>query len=206
MRVEIGAGVSFFKELYPEIVSTDIKKAKGLDRVLDAQNMDLENESVRAFYGLNCFHHFPEPNKFFDELNRVLVPGGGCILIEPYHGFVASRFYKKLFDTETFDKNQKEWINSKSEIMLGANQALSYVVFKRDLQKFNLQYPDLDVVLQRPLNNYLQYLVCGGLNFRSLVPPFLSPLVRLAEIIISPLNRIFALHHIIIVQKKDKKF
>src|SRR5262245_58084731 len=39
-RVEIGAGVSFFKKLYPEIVSTDIKRAENLDMVLDAQNMD----------------------------------------------------------------------------------------------------------------------------------------------------------------------
>ena len=202
LRIEIGAGVSFFKQKYPEIVSTDIKKAENLDRVLDAQNMDLDNKSVRAFYGLNCFHHFPEPEKFFKELQRVLVPGGGCILIEPYHGFVASHFYKKLFDTETFDKTQQRWVNTNSEIMQGANQALSYVVFKRDLKKFHSLYPDLEIVLQSPLNNYLQYLLSGGLNFRSLVPSTLQPLVKFFEIILFPLNKFLALHHIILIRKK----
>ena len=31
-RIEIGAGVSFFKKKYPEIISTDIKKAENLFR------------------------------------------------------------------------------------------------------------------------------------------------------------------------------
>ncbi|MCX6297319.1 MAG: methyltransferase domain-containing protein, partial [Bacteroidetes bacterium] len=111
-RVEIGAGVSFFKKKYPEIISTDIKKAENLDMVVDAQNMPFENESVRAIYGINCFHHFPNPNLFFNELDRVLVKGCGCILIDPYYGTIAKRFYKKIFDTETFDMTQKEWVNT----------------------------------------------------------------------------------------------
>lgn len=203
-RVEIGAGVSFFKEKYPEVYSTDIKFAEGLDAVLDAQNMDLPDGSVRAIYGLNCFHHFPEPEKFFCELDRVLVPGGGCVLIEPYHGFVASRFYKKLFDTETFDKNQKSWSNSDNQIMTGANQALSYIVFIRDLQHFEIKFQTLKIIKQRALNNYLEYLLSGGLNFRSIIPYYLRLIPLIFQFLSYPFRNIFALHHIIIIQKKHE--
>ena len=201
-RIEIGAGVSFFKELYPEIISTDIKPADNLDRVLDALDMDLPNQSVRAFYGINCFHHFPSPNQFFKELERTLVPGGGCVLIEPYYGAVAAKMYKSLFDTETFDPNQKEW-ESNSSIMYGANQALSYIVFVRDRKLFEERYPSLEIVQIKPLSNYMRYLLSGGLNFRSLVPGVISPIIKGVEWLITPLNRVLGLHYGIVIRKRN---
>ena len=201
-RVEIGAGVSFFKKLYPEIVSTDIKRADNLDMVLDAQNMALPDLSAKAFYGLNCFHHFPEPCKFFDELKRVLVPGGGCVLIEPYFGLVAERFYQNVHEVETFDSTQAEWENSALGFSSNANQALSYIVFVRDREKFERLYPELEIVVQRPIHNYLRYLLSGGLNFRQVLPSWTSPLIKLAETLLIPVSRVLALHHVIVVRKR----
>ena len=201
-KVEIGAGVSFFKKKFPEIISSDIKKADNLDMVIDAMDMNFPSESIHAIYGLNCFHHFPDPNQFFKELNRVLEKGGGCILIEPYYGFIASQFYKKLFDTETFDKTQKEWTNANRNYMVGANQALSYIVFKRDIQKFNKLYPELEIVYEKPLNNYLRYLLSGGLNYRSLLPYQYSPILKGLELFLLPFNRLLALHYILVIKKK----
>ena len=202
-RVEIGAGVSFFKKLYPGIVATDVKRSDNLDMVLDAQNMDLGNASVRAFYGLNCFHHFPEPCKFFDELKRVLVPGGGCVLIEPYFGMVAERFYKNVHESETFDSTQREWENNALGFCSNANQALSYIVFVRDRLKFERLFPELEIVVQKPIHNYLRYLLCGGLNFRQILPSWTSPLIKGVETLLIPVSRIFALHHVIVIRKKS---
>ncbi|MBN2745640.1 MAG: methyltransferase domain-containing protein [Bacteroidales bacterium] len=200
-EVEIGAGVSFFKTVHPQLITTDIKDAKGLDKVLDAMNMDLDNDSVSAFYGINCFHHFPDPQQFFDELNRTLVRGGGCVLIEPHHGPFARFMYKRLFTTETFDTTQKEW-TSLSGPMLGANQALSYIVFQRDFKKWKEKNPNLELLEVKVLNNYLQYLLSGGLNFRSLVPNFMNPFVRFVEWLLTPLNHVTGLHKVIVIRKK----
>ncbi len=201
-KIEIGAGVSFFKKKYPEIIATDVKKAANLDMVVDAQNMPFENNSISAIYGINCFHHFPNPDLFFKELERVLCKKGGCVLIDPYYGFVASRFYKKIFDSETFDMTQKDWSNESLGFMNGANQALSYIVFVRDKKIFEKKYPGLELVLQKPLNNYMRYLISGGLNFRALLPAFFSPVIKFFEFIFTPLNSVFALHHIIVIRKK----
>ena len=201
-RIEIGAGVSFFKKNYPEIVSTDIKKAPNLDMVVDAQNMPFEDSSIRAIYGINCFHHFPDPDLFFKELERVLITGGGCILIDPYYGTIAKRFYKKIFEQETFDVTQKEWSNKNLGYMNGANQALSYIVFKRDLKLFLENYSNLEIVVQKPLNNYMRYLLSGGLNFRQILPSFFSPVIKFFEFLFIPFNSVFALHHIIVIRKK----
>lgn len=200
-RVEIGAGSSFFKKRHPGIISTDIKKGDHLDMVLDAQNMVFEDKSVRAIYGIHCFHHLPHPTKFLSELERVLVPGGGCVLIEPYYGFVASKFYKVMCDTETFDPTG-EWENPSQGYMDNANQALSYIVFKRDRHDFTRMYPDLEIVTGKPLNNYVRYLLSGGVNFPQLVPQVMAPALRVCETVLMPFNRIIALHHVLVIRRR----
>lgn len=201
-RVELGAGSSFFKQAYPEITSTDIKPAAHLDQVVNAQAMPFEDGSVRAFFGLNCFHHFPDPREFFGELLRTLVPGGGCVLIEPYHGLVGRHFYQHVFDIEHFNRRQERWDATDAANFVGANQAASYLVFFRDRTNFEREFPGLELVYTRPIDNYLRYLLSGGLNFRQLVPNFSLPLVRFGEKVLIPLRRVFALHHVVVLRKR----
>lgn len=203
-RVEIGAGSSFFKQVYPSITSTDIKPVEHLDMVVDALDMPFEDGSVRAFYCVNCFHHFPDPRKFFSELERTLYPGAGCVLIEPYFGLVASWFYRHLFDVEHFNKSQPAWDETQEDEFVGANQALSYVVFFRDRETFDREFPGLEIVSTRTLDNYMRYLLSGGLNFRQLVPDFALGAVRLLEKCFFLFHGQLALHHAILIRKKSE--
>ncbi len=86
--------------------------------------------------------------------------------------------------------------------MIGANQALSYIVFIRDGMQFAARHPGLELVYYRPLDNYVRYLFSGGLNFRPLAPAFAEPLLRLLELLLKPLNRFVALHYILIIRKR----
>jgi SAM-dependent methyltransferase len=156
-----------------------------------------------VIYGINCFHHFPVPETFFQELLRVVKPGGGTILIEPYYGPLASLLYKKLFASESFDKQDPHWGSTGRGIMRGANQALSYIVFRRDRAVFERQFPDLEIVHTAPLHNYLRYFLSGGLNFRQLLPDFAIPLLKLTEMVMIPVERLTALHHILVLRKRN---
>ena len=204
IEVELGSGVAPMRDSYPEVLATDIVNAPNLDKVVNAEAMDFVDNTVKAIYGQNCFHHFPHPDAFFDELNRVLIPGGGAILLEPYYGPVASFLFKRLFRTEGFDKTYPSWNTPAIGPMNGANQALSYIVFVRDRVDFELKHPTLKIVYQRQVGNYLQYLISGGLNFRQLLPDSLTEFVYFLEKILSPLNRWTALHHIIVIRKEVK--
>jgi SAM-dependent methyltransferase len=202
LRIEIGAGSSLMKDFQPEVQVTDIKPATFLDRVLDAQQMDLADGSVRAVYGINCFHHLPEPDRFFSELERVLVPGGGCVLIEPYFGPLAAFLYRRLFTTERFDPADPSWDGSSGQgAMTGANQALSYIIFQRDVSEFARKHPRLAIVEQRRLPNYLRYLSSGGLNFRQLVPNLATGVLRGVERALAPVDHLLALHHAVVLRK-----
>jgi SAM-dependent methyltransferase len=203
-RVEIGAGVSLFKRYYPEIIATDIKPSPYLDDVVDALAMPYQAESVRAIYAINCFHHLPSPDRFFSELERVLVAGGGCVLIDPYYGLLARWLYPRLFDSETFDMSQTTWEGADHPmgIMTGANQALSYIVFVRDRAIFRDRHPGLQLVDHRPLTNYPRYLLSGGLNFRQILPSAAIGPIKLGERVFSPFARIFGLHHVVVIRKR----
>lgn len=202
LRVELGAGVSLFKNRYPDILATDIVPADHLDAVVDAQATQFADGSVRALYGINCFHHFPEKRKFFREMTRIIQPGGGAILIEPYYGAVAAALFKRLFASETFDAGARDWDDNHVGAMVGANQAASYMVFVRDRALFESEFPSLEVAHMAPLSSYVRYLLSGGLNFRSLVPGVAEPLLRLGESALTPLHRMLALHHVVVLRRR----
>jgi len=201
-RVEIGAGVAAMRNSYPDVLATDIVAGTGVDQVLDAQAMDFEDGGVRAIFGQNSFHHLPEPRRFFNELQRVIRPGGGAVLIEPFHGPLASLLYPRLFRSEGFDKSATAWETPMDGPMSGANQALSYVVFQRDRAAFEAEFPKLTVAEVRPLTSAIRYLMSGGLNFRQLAPDWSMGGLRGLERALAPLAPLWALHHLIVLRRE----
>lgn len=202
-EVELGAGISPMRDSYPNVLATDIVDAPHLDKVINAEAMDFADNSVRTIYGQNCFHHFPHPDAFLFELERVLIPGGGAILLEPYYGPFASFVFKRISRTEGFDKKSPSWETPDAGPMNGANQALSYIVFVRDRSEFVRKHPSLEIVHERRVGNYLKYLMSGGLNFRQLLPDSLTSTVSFIEKLFWPLNFWLALHHIVVIRKKS---
>ena len=185
-KIELGAGAYPIKETYSEVISTDIVDGDNIDQVIDAMNMDLKPNSVRVFFGQNVFHHFSDPKKFFTEIDRVLETGGGAILLEPYYGLISSLIYPHISATEAFDKKQLDWKGNHTGPMKGANQALSYIVFKRDKDKFLNDFPNLEIKYHKTTNNYMRYLLSGGLNFKQLIPNFMERPIQLLEYLLKP--------------------
>ena len=200
-RVEIGAGSSLMKTLFPDVESTDVVSCPGLDRALDAMNMPYDDQSVRAIFGINCFHHFNDPYKFLRELVRVCRPGGGAVLVEPYYGPVAALICKYLYATEGFDKKAPA-VRPPGRPMSGANQALSYIVFIRDQAKLAELVPEVELVHMEPLSNYIRYFASGGITFRQLLPDAAIPLLKSAEAALSFLRSTLAIHYVLAVRTK----
>lgn len=203
MEIELGSGVGFFKERRTEVITSDVRHATHIDRVLDAQDMDVPDNSVRCIYAINVFHHLPDPNRFFSELSRVLVEGGGCILIEPHNGLASATLHRLLHKDERFEPDEAEWFNHHiAGPLSGANQALAHIVFTRDLLAFKAQYGEkLTVVHQGYVLNGIRYLLSGGLNFRQLAPTFTIPIICMIEKLMSPFSRFWSLHQVIVIRK-----
>jgi SAM-dependent methyltransferase len=202
LRVELGAGSSMLKDSFPDVVTSDIVPAPHLDLTLDAMNLDLGDQSVRVLYGINCFHHFPDPARFFSEVRRVVRPGGGVILIDPYFGAFASALYSNLFREETFDRTARGWKSDEQRDAARANQALSYLVFFRDRARFLAENSDLEIAHAEVMTNYVRYVVSGGLNFRQLAPTGSIGFLRAVEKLMAPMAGALGLHHLIALRRR----
>jgi SAM-dependent methyltransferase len=204
VRIEIGSGSGFIDEVYRDVITSDVKPLPFVRLACRGEDLPFRDGAVRAVYAINTFHHIPAPRAFLTELVRVLRPGGGAVLIEPFHGPFARFVFKRLHASESFDEHAREWEQPE---VLGpfsrANQALSYVVFTRDRTRFEREFPQLAVVVDEP-HTHLRYLLSGGVNFRQLVPTAAGSLARAGERVLSPLNRLLALQHTIVLRRNRK--
>ena len=50
-----------------------------------------------------------------------------------------------------------------------------------NFSEFESKFPNLKIIYQKPLNNYLRHLLSGGLNFRQLVPDYFENMLKFIE-------------------------
>lgn len=203
IELELGSGAGFFKEVRPEVLTSDVRLAPHIDCEIDAQAMDLADSTVRCIYAINVLHHLPDPDQFFAELVRVLKPGGGCVLIEPHNGFGSRLLHKNLHKDEHFDADAKGWVTAAIRgPMSGANQALAYIIFERDRALFERKYGEfLEIVHQGYCLNSMRYLLSGGLNFKQLMPIPPKTLVK-AESGLRFMSPYWSFHKITVLRRR----
>ncbi|MCP4606678.1 MAG: class I SAM-dependent methyltransferase [Proteobacteria bacterium] len=182
LRLEIGAGGGFLKELIPRVVTFDIRPAADVDATASAMKMPLEDESVGAIFMLNVLHHLSDADLFFSEATRVLCPGGRAVFIEPYVSPFSNLVYKNLHH-EPFNPKSPNWALTTSGPMSSANGALPWIIFVRDRARFEAEFPELEICRVTP-HTVLLYLLSGGVSMRCLLPSAaFEPLAGLEQLL-----------------------
>ena len=166
--LEIGSGAGFAKEVIPNIITSDVVDYPQIDLVLDATNMDFPDNSFSCICMFNVLHHIPNAPAFFSEAARCLKPGGRVCMIEPYPGWIGAWVYRYLHH-EDYDPNVKHWEFESHGPVSDANNALPYVIFERDLDKFKQQFPCFSMLRFEP-HTPLRYWFMGGLKSWSVLP------------------------------------
>lgn len=198
--VEIGSGGGFLKDIYPDVITSDIMPLSVCDMQFSAEKMPFENNSLKAIFMLNVLHHIPNSEQFLSEAQRTLKKDGFIYMIEPATT-LFSKFIYKNFHHEPFDEKTKEWKFESKGPLSDANGAIPWIIFKRDYKKFQELFPDLELVTFQ-YHTPFKYLLSGGLSKPNLIPYFLFGFISFVEKIISPLNSKIALFQTIIVRKK----
>ena len=183
-RVEIGAGGGFLGELVPGVVTLDLRPGARVDLQASALDLPFRDETVGAVLALNVLHHLPDLERFFDELERALVPGGRLVAVEPWVSPLSRRIYRHLHH-EPFDPEVEDWRLPDAGPMTAANGALPWVALVRDRARFERRFDRLVVERVAP-HTVARYLLSGGLSMRALAPGGLArPLAR-AEALLGP--------------------
>lgn len=198
--IEIGAGGGFLKDVFPEVITSDIMPLSVCDMQFSATDMPFENNTLKAIFMLNVLHHIPNNEAFFTEASRTLRSGGFIYMIEPATTWF-SKFIYKNFHHEPFDENVEDWKFASKGPLSDANGALPFIIFKRDLKKFQTLFPDLELITFK-YHTPFKYLISGGLSKPALVPYFMYGFISFIENLFSPLFSKIALFQTIIVRKK----
>ena len=168
IALELGSGAGFVKEVIPEMTTSDVLPYTGVDQVLDASALPFEDGSLRGIFMLNVFHHLPDSEKFLKEAERCLKPGARIFIVDQHLGWL-SFWILKCGGHEPFSPDSKEWRFESTGPLSGANGALAWIVFRRDLEKLGRLCPALRLEKYEP-HTPLRYWISGGLKFWSLTP------------------------------------
>jgi SAM-dependent methyltransferase len=172
--VELGSGAGFLKELYPNVITTDVLDLPFVDKVCDGMSLPFADASVDRFVMIDVFHHVADSGAFLREMSRCLKVGGTIVMIEPSRTLWA-RFVWTFLHHEPYDP-KAGWTMRGDSPLTCANSALPWIVFVRDRKIFNKKFPELSLDVIRTHTPFA-YLASGGFTLPQLVPSFLSPLV-----------------------------
>lgn len=199
--LEIGSGSGYVKSIDPSVITSDIVPGHA-DLLIDAQELPFAPRSLRAIMLTHVFHHIPDVRRFLQEAMRTLVDGGVITMIEVAHT-PLSRLLFGRFHPEEYRSGVRGWDLDTSRPCGGANQALSWIVFKRDAGILAREFPDL-VVEEIELLPWLGYLFSGGATRRNLIPEAFAQAILKMDAKTKPLDPFLALHWHIRVRKRLK--
>ena len=197
--VEIGSGGGFLKDIIPSVITSDVVKGPGIDKVFSANKMPFKKNSVSAFFMLNVLHHIKNPERALKEMERCLKYNGKIIMIESYNS-PWSRFIYHNFHHEDFDPKASWKIKGKGRLS-SANGALPWIIFVRDKNIFQKKFQSLKIKKVAP-HTPLAYLLSGGLSKPQLLPSFTYLMIKSTEKILSPFNKWLAMFVTIVLEKK----
>lgn len=197
--VELGSGGGFIKEVIPDALTSDVLEVPTLDLHFSALDMPFADESVDAVVMIDVLHHIPDVAKFFSELERCLKVGGKAVMVEPANT-MWGRFVYQNFHHEPF-RPEEGWRLADGGPMSAANGAIPWIVFVRDRDRFQREFPRLDLVRLQP-HTPLRYLLSGGVSMRQLVPSCSFSCFSAVERLCAPLHGLAGMFYTIELCKK----
>ncbi len=184
--LEIGGGSGNMKQFAGDVVSTDIVASPWLDTVCDAQALPFADASFANIVMVDVLHHIARPARFLAEAERVLVPGGRIVMVEPGITPVSGVFFR-LFHDEPVDMNEDplDPTPPPSKDPFEGNQGIPTRLFKREQARMGEAAPGLHLRQRRWLSLFA-YPLSGGFRKWSMLPSPLAPAMLGLENILLP--------------------
>lgn len=176
--LELGSGAGFFRELFPDAITSELFHMPGVRLVADACALPFSNNSLDAIVMTDVFHHIPDVNRFLLEATRCVSSGGKIIMIEPWRTPWSEWIYTH-FHSEPFIPNSG-WEIPSSGPLSGANGALPWIVFHRDRELFEALHPQWHIQKIELIMPFT-YLLSGGVSMRNLMPGWMYHPTRALE-------------------------
>ena len=176
---ELGSGAGFLRDYIPGLISCDLMNLPDISIVLDGCRLPFKKDALRAIIMTNVLHHLYDVKSFFSEAARCVKSGGAIVMVEPWVTSWSHFVYSQMHP-EPFEPKAADWHFPQKGPLSGANNALGWILFKRDRKRFERNCPEWHIQDIRPFMPF-RYLLSGGLSNRSLMPGFMFGASRLVE-------------------------
>jgi len=198
--IELGSGAGFLKEYIPNLLTSEIIKIPNVDLILDGTNLPFSTDALKGIVMIDVLHHIPNAASFFSDAQKCIKPGGVIIIIEPW-STPWSRFVYRYLHHEPFELDVKEWKFPTGGPLSQANSALPWIIFERDREKFEKEFPQFKIQ-EIMLNFPFCYILSGGVSLRSIIPGSMYNVIRKIENISQPWMNSLAMFAKIILERK----
>jgi len=198
--LELGSGGGFLEKYVPDLVKSEILQVPGVDIVLDGLLLPITRGSLRGIVMVDVLHHLPNAKSFFSEASYCVKKGGVLVMLEPWTTCWSRYVYGNLHH-EPFDMDIDKWEFPKGGPLSQANSALPWIIFHRDSDIFQYEFPEWkikDIKLHTPFT----YLLSGGVSLRSFIPGFSFKLCQFFEHLLQPWMKSFAMFATIVIERK----
>jgi SAM-dependent methyltransferase len=196
--LELGSGAGFFAQYVPDVITSEVFECSGIQLVLDARQLPFSSGSLKAITMVDVFHHIPDCRSFLGEAQRCLRSGGSLAMVEPWVSTWSRLVYSQLHH-EPFHVSAKDWVFPAAGPLSAANGALPWIIFERDREVFESEFPALRLQAVHPIMPF-RYFVSGGVSMRQLMPEITFTLWRKLDGLLSKWPRqwpMFARIHVI---------
>ncbi|HEY3319771.1 MAG TPA: methyltransferase domain-containing protein [Planctomycetota bacterium] len=189
--IEIGAGSGNFKEFFPECIATDVfQSGPWIDRVLDAENLNLAPGEAGNLVVFDVLHHLQRPVEFLRRAAAALQPNGRLILCEPaatpWARLVYGRSHHEPLDLK-WDPLSLDGTPAQDDPgHTFANLASAEILFWRNRERTLQLLPQLRLTYARKFG-FLLYPMTGGFSYRCFVPEAgFQTLLKVEDLLVSP--------------------
>jgi SAM-dependent methyltransferase len=176
--LELGSGAGFFRKFVSSLITSELFSTPDVDRIVDAHQLPFSNDELDGIVMTDVLHHIPDVARFFREATRCVKAGGQVLMIEPWNTPWSKWVYQRLH-SEPFQP-EGGWTIPSTGPLSGANGALPWILFERDRDRFQGEFPEWRIESIELLMPF-SYLLSGGVSLRALVPGWAYRPVRWAE-------------------------
>lgn len=209
--IEIGCGTGLSK-LFIRAASyqlTDFADHEWVDvKNVDAMATPFADASFDFVVSSNMIHHVARPLRFFDEMRRILKPGG-VLLVQEINASLMMRLVLRLmrhegyaFDAEVFDRDA---ICTDPNDLWSANCAIPNLLFD-DRERFEQHVPFFRIE-RSTFSEFSVFLNSGGVIAKTASLPLprfgLRALKQVDDVLAHTLPSVFALQRQIVLRRSD---
>lgn len=163
--LELGSGCGPSRAHGFDWVRSDLHSDPDTTLVNRAEQLPFRDASLDAIVMKDVWHHIHDIESFLVEAHRVLKHSGVVAVFDPFWSPLA-RFVYRFLHHEPWDVRASGW-RSRKDDPEESNQALSYLMLRRDRDLFDAHWGEKFAVIELGRHVGPSFLMSGGVSRRT---------------------------------------